>query len=68
MNPGLSYNVDVINMEMDRLRQQWMLYDMLNSRNATGSIDNALFSLHTRPSDNSNDAKKNLVRPFSITT
>lgn len=40
------FNVSIFEMQVPRLRAQWLFYDLLNADSSTGQIDGCLFSLH----------------------
>ncbi|RKP13817.1 mitochondrial distribution and morphology protein family 31/32, partial [Piptocephalis cylindrospora] len=45
------YTVSVYSMDLPRLRQQWLLYDMLSAGSIVGMFDGCLFSVHPSQSE-----------------
>lgn len=52
--------------DLPRLRQQWLLYDFLNSNNMSGVFDNSLFTLHRRQIQSADDGKSIRVQRLRI--
>lgn len=40
------FNMSIFEMNVPRLRTQWLFYDLLNADSITGQVDGCLFSLH----------------------
>jgi distribution and morphology protein 31 len=51
------FQISIFACDMPRLRQQWLFYDFISANNISGSIDNSLFTLHPRQTQNYTDAK-----------
>lgn len=43
-----AFDVSIFNCDLPQLRKHWLLYDILNANNMSGSFDNSLFTIHPR--------------------
>jgi mitochondrial distribution and morphology protein 31 len=56
--PDRPLELQIFNMKLPRLRQHWLLFDILDADTAHGKFDNSLFSLENLEVDNQTQSRK----------
>jgi distribution and morphology protein 31 len=51
------FQISVFSCDLPQLRQQWLFYDFMSANNISGAIDNSLFTLHPRQTNNYTESR-----------
>jgi len=51
------FQISIFSCDLPQLRQQWLFYDFMSANNISGAIDNSLFTLHPRQTNNYTESR-----------